>query len=145
MQGKKLPRVLFICTANACRSQMAEGWARQLRRDDFEPYSAGIMPVGVSRRAIDTMARAGVDISQQRSKHVAELAGIDFDLAVTLCDNARRQCPAVPNARRMAHHPVYDPTFDPGSEQVLADAFDRTRDEIRRLVEQIKVDSGEAS
>jgi arsenate reductase len=141
MERKTLPKVLFLCTANACRSQMAEGWARQLRRGDFEAYSAGVMPVGVSRRAVDTMARAGVDISLHRSKHVVELSGVDFDLVVTLCDSARRQCPAIPNARRIIHLPVYDPTFAPGTEQAVVEAFDKTRDEIRRLVEELDVDS----
>jgi arsenate reductase len=135
------PRVLFICTANACRSQMAEGWAKALRSDDFEAYSAGTTSAAVSGKALQVMAEAGVDISSHRSKRIDELAGIEFDLAVTLCDNARQQCPVVPAAKRLIHYPVEDPTFLPGSEQEVLDAFRKTRDHIRRFVEMLEVDA----
>src|SRR5436190_16092182 len=86
-------RVLFLCTGNSCRSQMAEGFARQLRGDRIEPYSAGVEPHGMNPRAVKAMAEAGVDISTQRSKHADELRGVPFDYVVTVCDHANEACP----------------------------------------------------
>jgi arsenate reductase len=138
MDKSAKPRVLFLCTANACRSQMAEGWAKALRSGDFEAYSAGTMSAGVSSKASQVMAEVGVDISSQWSKRIDELAGIEFDLAVTLCENARQQCPVVPAAKRLMHYPVEDPTFLPGSDREVLDAFRRTRDHIRKFVETLE-------
>ena len=87
-------KVLFLCTGNACRSQMAEGWARHLKSDIIEAYSAGTWPVGVSSRAIQVMAEAGVDISDHTSKYVYTFLDMDFDYVITLCDHAKEQCPA---------------------------------------------------
>ena len=81
-------RILFLCTGNACRSQMAEGWARRLKGDVIEPYSAGIAARGLDRRAVKVMAEAGVDISAQRSKNVADVMAIPFDYVVTVCAGA---------------------------------------------------------
>jgi arsenate reductase len=88
--------VLFLCTGNSCRSQMAQGWARHLKDNVIDAYSAGIQPAGVSSRAVKAMAEVGIDISCQTSKHVDELAGIDFDYVVTLCDYAKEHCPVFP-------------------------------------------------
>ena len=87
-------KILFLCTGNSCRSQMAEGWARALKGESIEPYSAGIETHGLNPDAVRVMAEAGVDISGQRSKHVEELRDIGFDYVVTVCDNAREIVPA---------------------------------------------------
>src|SRR5512136_158977 len=92
MAGKL--KVLFLCTGNACRSQMAEGWARALKGDVIKAYSAGTEPHGLDPRAVKVMAEAGVDISGQRSKNVAELTSVAFDCVVTLCGHANEACPA---------------------------------------------------
>ena len=88
-----MKKVLFLCTGNSCRSQMAEGWAKKLHPDVLEAYSAGINPGKVDPRAIKVMFEAGVDISGHRPKHVNEFKDIGFDLVITVCDNARESCP----------------------------------------------------
>ncbi len=89
-------KILFLCTGNSCRSQMAEGWARKLKADSIEPYSAGIETHGLNPDAVRVMAEAGVDITGQRSKNVAELRDIAFDYVVTVCGACARKLPAVP-------------------------------------------------
>lgn len=130
---KKL-NILFLCTANACRSQMAEGWARHLKSDCIEAFSAGVSPHKVSERAIQVMAEAGVDISNHLSKPLDDYAMLDFDYVITLCDDARQACPVYPKTTRMVHQPFNDPSFVIGTvEQVLVE-FRRVRDEIRDFV-----------
>jgi len=133
-------RILFLCTGNACRSQMAEGWARHLRPDTLEPHSAGIDPHGLDSRAIRVMAEAGVDISGQRSKHVDELAGTGFDWVITLCDSAAETCPVFPGGGRRLHRGFEDPPAlargAASEEQALA-AYRRVRDAIRGFVESL--------
>ena len=133
--NKEKLRVLFLCTGNSCRSQMAEGWARHLKSDFIEAHSAGVWPAGVSSRAIQVMAEAGVDISSHRSRHVGDFEGIDFDYVITLCDNARDQCPAFGGKARLVHAPFEDPTLVTGSPEQIMAAFRRTRDLIRAFVE----------
>ncbi|MFQ6035550.1 MAG: arsenate reductase ArsC [Sedimentisphaerales bacterium] len=128
-------KILFLCTGNSCRSQMAEGWTRHLKNDVIEAYSAGISPVGVSPKAIKVMAEAGVDISGQTSKHVDELSGIDFDYVVTLCDAVREQCPVFSGKARLIHRGFEDPTFVIGTEQEIMEAFRKTRDQIKAFIE----------
>lgn len=128
-------KILFLCTGNSCRSQIAEGWARHLKSDVMEPYSAGIYPVGVNPKAAKVMEEAGVDISEQSSKHVDELSEIDFDFVVTLCDYAREQCPVFPASTKMIHRSFEDPAFLLGSEEEIMQAFRKTRDDIRAFVE----------
>lgn len=128
-------KILFLCTGNSCRSQMAEGWARHLKSDVIDAYSAGVWPVGVSSRAIQVMTEAGVDISHQISKHVDDFLAIDFDYVITLCDNARQSCPIFTGHAKMVHKPFEDPTFVAGSTEEIMRAFRRTRDQIRAFVE----------
>jgi len=131
-------KVLFLCTGNSCRSQMAEGWARALHGDRLEPYSAGSAPGGVDPRAIEVMREAGVDLSGQRSKHVDELAGVAFDWVVTVCDRANESCPIFPGAVRRLHAAFDDPprlVADATSEDQALEHYRRVRDEIRRFVE----------
>jgi arsenate reductase len=128
-------KVLFVCTGNSCRSQMAEGWARHLKGDIIEAYSAGVWPVGVHPRAIKAMAEVGVDISDQTSKHVDEFMGTDFDFVVTLCDNARQQCPVFPGKAKLVHKAIEDPVAVGGSEEQIKHAFRKTRDDIKAFIE----------
>ena len=128
-------KVLFLCSGNSCRSQIAEGWARHLKGDVIEPYSAGLRPIGVNPRAIKVMAEAGVDISAQKSEHIDELPGIDFDYVITLCDNAREHCPVFGGKAKLIHKAFGDPTLVVGSEERILAAFRRTRDNIRAFIE----------
>ena len=132
--------ILFLCTGNSCRSQMAEGWARALRADEVEAYSAGVERHGVNPRAVAVMAEAGVDISGQNSKLVSELPRRDFDWVLTLCGHAAETCPAFPGAVRMAHIPFDDPpalTRGMTDEQAILDVYRRVRDDIRAFVESL--------
>ena len=130
-------KVLFLCTGNSCRSQMAEGWARNLKGDVIDVYSAGIRPIGVSSRAIKTMAEADVDISTHTSKHIDDLGGIDFDYVVTLCDNAAQNCPVFPGKAKVIHKPFKDPYFATGSEEQVKAEFRKIRDQIKAFIETI--------
>src|ERR1017187_3270365 len=94
-------KVLFLCTGNSCRSQMAEGWARQLKGDVMEAYSAGIEKHGMNPHAVKVMAEAGVDISKQYSKTTAELGPVQFDYVVTVCGHANENCPIRSEERRV--------------------------------------------
>jgi arsenate reductase len=107
MSGKL--KILFLCTGNSCRSQMAEGWTRYLKHDSIEPYSAGIEIHGMNPLAVQVMAEAGVDISQQYSKHVQDLMHIPFDWVITVCDNANETCPVFPGKVGRVHVSFDDP------------------------------------
>jgi arsenate reductase (thioredoxin) len=105
----KKMKVLFLCTGNSCRSQMAEGWAKRLLPDEVEPYSAGIEPHGLDPLAVEAMKEAGVDISGQRSKSVEEVINIPFDLVVTVCSDADENCPVFPGKAKVMHAGFDDP------------------------------------
>jgi len=128
-------KVLFLCTGNSCRSQIAEGWARELKGNVIDAYSAGILPIGVSSRAIRVMAEAGVDISMHQSQHIEEFLGIDFDYVITLCDNAAESCPVFPGKARIIHKPFDDPYFASGNEEEVMATFRKVRDDIRIFIE----------
>ena len=128
-------RVLFLCTGNSCRSQMAEGWARHLAGDRWEVRSAGTHPAGLNARAVRVMAEAGVDISWQRSKALDPELLEWADWVVTLCGDARDRCPATPPHVRRLHWPVEDPVWAWGSEEEVLAVFRRVRDEIRKRIE----------
>jgi len=128
-------KVLFLCTGNSCRSQMAEGWARHLKGDVIEAYSAGVWPAGVNPKTIKVMEEAGVDISDQSSKHVNELLWIDFDYVITLCDNARQQCPVFPGKTKLIHRMFEDPVAVIDSEEKMLQNYRRTRDDIKEFIE----------
>ncbi len=130
-------KVLFLCTGNSCRSQMAEGWAGHLKSDTIDAYSAGIRPIGVSSSAIKVMAEVGVDISKQTSRHVDDLDGIDFDYVVTLCDSAKQQCPVFAGKAKLVHRAFEDPYFATGTEEQITQVFRKTRDDIRAFVEKL--------
>ena len=123
-------RVIFVCTANAARSQMAEGLLRAKYEDRYEAYSAGTRQTKVSTRAITVMQEIGIDISHHRSKSLDEFRGTSFDLAVTLCDNANAICPIVSGAKKTIHHGFTDPHIVPGTDETILDGYRRVRDEI---------------
>ena len=123
-------RVLFICTANAARSQMAEGLLRAKYGDRYEVYSAGTRQSKVSTRAIAVMQEIGIDISGHRSKTLQEYAGATFDIAVTLCDNAHAVCPIVHGAKKTIHHGFSDPHLTPGTEEEILQGYRNVRDEM---------------
>ena len=131
-------RVLFLCTGNSCRSQMAEGWARALKSDVIEPYSAGIEMHGLNPLAVKVMAEAGVDISGQRSKKVDELATVDFDYVVTVCGHANETCHMWLSGKAKVVHIGFDdpPTLARGAknEEEALTHYRRVRDEIRAFV-----------
>lgn len=130
-------RVLFLCTGNSCRSQMAEGWARHLLADRVEAYSAGIRAHGLNRVAVQVMQEAGVDISGQQSKTLHRLEHIEFDYVVTVCDSASETCPVFPGKAKKIHRGFDDPPKLAASAQSDEEAmghYARVRDEIRDFV-----------
>jgi len=131
-------KILFLCTGNSCRSQMAEGWARALVNDFVEPYSAGIETHGLNPDAVRVMAEAGVDISGQRCKHVDELRGIPFDYVVTVCGHAHEHCPLLPGKASVVHVGFDDPPHlaaGAATEEERLAPYRRVRDEIRAFVQ----------
>lgn len=133
-------KILFLCTGNSCRSQMAEGWARHLKAGVIEPYSAGIETHGLNPLAVKVMAEAGVDISGQRSKHVDELKDVAFDYVVTVCGHANEHCPLFAGAAKRIHAGFDDPprlAATAKNEEEALGHYRRVRDEIRRFVEQL--------
>lgn len=138
-------RVLFLCTGNSARSQMAEGLVRHFLGDRWEPYSAGTHPTGyVHPLAIRAMAELGIDISDQRSKSVEELRDQQFDVVITLCDSAARECPAWLGPGRAIHMGFPDPAQADGITEDRLDAFRRVRDAIRgRVLEYLETEGSE--
>ncbi len=137
-------RVMFLCTGNSCRSQMAEGFARELGKGLLEVYSAGLMAAGVHTRALAVMKEIGIDISKQQSKEIDEVLLRRMDLVITLCDNAAEACPWTPPEIQRLHWPIKDPVGTVGSEERVMKEFRRARDEIKGkigdLVKQLKQD-----
>jgi arsenate reductase len=139
-QVAKRLKVLFLCTGNSCRSQMAEGWARHLKGDTIEPYSAGIEVHGLNPDAVRVMAEAGVDISQHRSKHLDEVRDIPFDYVVTVCDHAHENCPLFPGKAKVVHVAFDDPprlAKEAKDKEEALNIYRKVRDEIRRFVESL--------
>jgi arsenate reductase (thioredoxin) len=128
-------KVLFVCTHNSARSQMAEGWLKALYGGRYDAYSAGIEPGGVHEYAVRVMKEVGVDISSHRSKSIDELPRIDFDFVVTVCEHAREACPYFPGVGRRLHESFVDPAAIDGPEQEKLAAFRKSRDEIRAWLE----------
>ena len=133
-------KILFLCTGNSCRSQMAEGWARRLKGDVLEPYSAGLETHGLNPNAVKVMAEVGVNISGQHSKKIDELGDIVFDHVVTVCGHARESCPLFPGKARVSHAGFDDPpqlAAGAASEEEALRHYRRVRDEIRAFVESL--------
>ena len=133
-------KILFLCTGNSCRSQMAEGWARALKGDLIDAFSAGIETHGLNPNAVRVMREVGVDISGHRSKSVDELAGLDFDYVVTVCGHAHETCPMFPGQAEVVHVGFDDPpklAESAPDEETALNHFRRVRDEIRMFVEKL--------
>ena len=131
-------KVLFLCTGNSCRSQMAEAWAKHLKGEVIEAYSAGTEPKDVDPRAVRVMAEVGIDISQQHSKSVGQLGDMEFDYVVTLCDDAQRTCPFFPAKTAVVHHGFDDPPRLAASARDEEEAmrhYRRVRDEIKAYIQ----------
>lgn len=130
-------KVLFLCTGNSCRSQMAEGWTRHLKGDTIDAYSAGTEPGGLNALAVKVMKEAGVDISSQRSKSVQELLSLEPDYVVTVCGHAKETCPFFPGKSKIVHVGFDDPPLlakDAKTEEEALGHYRRVRDEIKTLV-----------
>jgi arsenate reductase len=139
-------KILFLCTGNSCRSQMAEAWTRHLLGDLFEAYSAGTQPRDVDPRAVKAMAEAGIDISEQKPKRLNALGALQFDYVVTLCDNAKASCPFFPAKTRLLHRSFDDPPIlaeGAHDEEEAMAHYRRVRDEIRAFVEKLPESLGE--
>ena len=132
-------KILFLCTGNSCRSQMAEGWARHLNGDVLDVYSAGIETHGLNPLAVQVMQESDVDISAHRSKHFDELKDLSFDRVVTVCDSASESCPLFPRKTKVIHHSFDDPPMlAKGLSTVEAlNIYRRVRDEIREFVKEL--------
>ncbi|MDH3902655.1 MAG: arsenate reductase (thioredoxin) [Xanthomonadales bacterium] len=126
--------ILYLCTGNSCRSQIAEGWTRQLGGDRFEVQSAGIEAHGKNPRAIKVMQEAGLDISSQQSTIVSEKMLDAADVVVTVCGHADEQCPSLPPGVKKVHWPLTDPAKATGSESDIMDEFRTTREEVETRV-----------
>jgi arsenate reductase len=131
-------KVLFLCTGNSCRSQMAEGWARHLLAERIEPCSAGVEMHGLNPRAVAVMAEAGVDISTHRSKLLNQVIDREPDYVITVCDRARESCPFFPGKARVLHRSFDDPpklAEKARTEEQALEPYRRVRDEIRAFIE----------
>lgn len=133
-------KILFLCTGNACRSQMAEGWAKQLKAHQIESYSAGIQTHGLNPHAVKVMLEAGVDISKHRSKNISELINIPFDYVITVCSNAHEACPVFSGKTKVTHVGFDDPPTlaeQVTGEEEKINCYRRVRDEIRDFIRQL--------
>jgi arsenate reductase (thioredoxin) len=137
------PKVLFLCTGNSARSQIAEGYLRHAAGDRFEALSAGIEPKGVNPLAIEAMREIGIEISRQQSKDVAGLLGQHFPIVVTVCDRARERCPIFPGATKYLHWGLEDPAAAAGTQHERLAVFRRVRDQIIAYIDEQFVSSDE--
>jgi arsenate reductase len=126
-----MKKILVLCTGNSCRSQIAEGYLRYFAKGKAEIYSAGIETHGVNPRAVAIMREDGIDISAQTSNNINEYKGIDFDYVITVCDNAKENCPYFPSNAQQFHHNFPDPAKAIGTETEIAEEFRYVRDLIK--------------
>lgn len=126
-----MKKILILCTGNSCRSQIAEGYLRYFAENRAEVYSAGIETHGVNPRAIAVMAEDGIDLSGHTSNHVDEYAEIEFEFVITVCDNAKENCPFFPSKAQKFHHNFPDPAKATGTESDILDAFREVRGQIK--------------
>lgn len=138
-----MKKIMFLCTANSCRSQMAEGFAKEYGKGLIEVYSAGLMAAGVQKRAIAVMKEIGIDISKQQSKEIDADLLRKMDIVVTLCGHAEETCPWTPPAIRRIHWPIQDPVGTVGTEEQLMKEFRRARNEIKGKVQELMKDIAE--
>jgi arsenate reductase len=131
-----MKRVLILCTGNSCRSQIAEGYIRHYGGDNVEVLSAGIETHGVNPRAVSIMKEDGIDISNHTSNNISEYNNIDFDFVITVCDNAKENCPFFPSKARVLHYNFRDPAKAMGSEEEIMQQFREVRNEIKAYCKQ---------
>lgn len=137
MTKKKL---LYLCTGNSCRSQMAEGWTRALKSDIYDVFSAGVETHGLNPYALKVMAEAGIDISGHSSDHIDKYLGTGIDIVVTVCSNAHESCPVFPESVRVVHHAFEDPpklAQGLSGEDEILECYRKVRDQIKRFVEDL--------
>ena len=137
---KNKKRILFLCTGNSCRSQMAEGWARYLKSDIIDPYSAGIEKHGINPHAVQVMREAGVNIGEQYSKLVDELPVKEFDVVITVCDNANEQCPFFLGKTKRLHVSFPDPpkmAISAKTEEEKLNCYRQVRDQIKIFIQSL--------
>jgi arsenate reductase len=127
-------KLMFLCTGNSCRSQMAEGFVRELGKGIIEAYSAGLSPAGLNGRAVKVMSEIGIDISQQKSKPIDGELLRTMDIIITLCDNAAESCPWTPPEIKRIHWSLEDPAKATGTEEEVMNEFRRIRDDIESKV-----------
>ena len=127
-------RVLFVCTGNRARSQMAEGLLRHVAGDRFEVHSAGTLPSGMSELTVEAMREVGIDVSSQWSKHVGDFDGQAFDYVITVCDTAKESCPVFPGGEQL-HWSIEDPSDIEARGVPLVEAFRIAREELRKRIE----------
>ncbi|MCS7202360.1 MAG: arsenate reductase ArsC [Dictyoglomus sp.] len=138
-----MKKVLFICTHNSARSQMAEGLMNALYKDKFLAFSAGTDPKGVNPLAIEVMKEIGIDISHHRSKSIEEFRGESFDYVVTVCDSAKEKCPFFPGGKKYIHKGFMDPSSFEGSYEEKLEIFRKVRDEIKKWLEEYFIENKE--
>ncbi|MFH1421390.1 MAG: arsenate reductase ArsC [Planctomycetota bacterium] len=127
-------RVLFLCTYNSARSQIAEGLLRHLFGEEYEAFSAGVSPLAVSSYAVTVMSEIGIDISKQRAKSVEDFRQMRFDSVITVCDNAKETCPFFPDATEVIHKAFDNPSGFGVTEEEILNGFRRIRDEIKNHI-----------
>lgn len=132
-QNNYMKRILILCTGNSCRSQIAEGYFKYFAKDKAEVYSAGIETHGVNPKAISVMNEDGIDISQNTSNNVNEYRHINFDYVITVCDNAKEQCPIFPSRAKMFHQNFPDPAKALDSDEEIMQQFRNVRDAIKNF------------
>jgi arsenate reductase len=137
-KAEKKLKILFLCTGNSCRSQMAEGWTKHLKSGLIEAYSAGIETHGLNPNAVKVMAEVGVDISGHHSKHFDEVKEVNFDYVVKVCDSANESCPVFPGKTKVIHIGFDDPprhAKNAETEEEALNSYRRVRDEIKSFIE----------
>lgn len=127
-------KVLFLCTGNSCRSQMAEGFLKHLKGNDYEVFSAGTNPSTVNPNAVKVMSEIGIDISNQESKSVEQFLNTNFDFVITVCDKAKERCPIFLGNAKKLHWSFIDPASAKGSEEEVLSVFRKVRDEIHSKI-----------
>jgi arsenate reductase len=126
-----MKNILVLCTGNSCRSQIAHGYLQHFGGDKVEVYSAGVETHGVNPKAIATMQKDGIDISNHTSNNILEYTGVEFDYVITVCDNAKERCPYFPTTAQKFHYNFPDPAKATGTEQEIEAAFDSVRNLIK--------------
>ena len=134
-------KILVLCTGNSCRSQIAEGYLRHFANEKAEVYSAGVETHGVNPRAVAIMKEDGIDISNHTSNHIEEYYNIDFDIVITVCDNARERCPFFPTKAKKFHYNFPDPASATGTEEEIKNQFRKVRQQIKDYCQQFIADN----